>query len=363
MPKVSVIIPTYNRGNFIVAAIESVLAQNYRDFEIIVVDDGSTDNTQLQLKPFKEKLNNGRIRYFYQPNQGIACARNTGIRCSQGEYIAFLDSDDLWLGDKLKIQTEILDGNPAIGLTYASMIIYDEKGNYRGLKPSKVSGTNFQELIEWGGHYPTSTIMLRKDCFKRVGLFDENFARLEDFDMWLRISRLYRIFPVIDQPLGIYRWHDNNSIFDEQIVYESQIKLYQKIFNQFPDAPAKVVKQKLAKNQYLLSKFHFKERNYVKASQHLQQALINNPHVGKGFWKKDDRWDKKITKSLKPYTFIALCWGKRIFSDSSNKEKEHLHICLLNHSFHKQIGGIETYTCRMAKAFAKRGHTVRYKNS
>ena len=368
MPKVSVIIPTYNRGNFILSAIESVLAQNYRNFEIIVVDDGSTDDTQIQLKKFTDK-----IKYFYQPNQGISSARNTGIRFAQGEYIAFLDSDDLWLGDKLMIQTQILDSDPSLALTYASMLIFDEKGHYHGRKPSKISGSNFQELIEKGGHFPTSTVMIRKRCFKRAGLFDENLSLLEDFDMWLRISRLYRIGPIVEQPLGIYRWHEYNIILDEQNMYESQIKLYQKILKQFPDAPVRTVKQKLARNQYLLSKIYFNEHNYKKAAEHLHHALINNPYLGKEFLEKDDNLGIKIFKLFKPYAFTVLCFFPKFFSRFERLEtsgnyaavskknqlsKEHLNICLLNRSFHKKVGGIETYTYRMAKALARRGHHV-----
>src|SRR5690349_3602213 len=109
MPKVSVIIPTYNRAQFIARAVDSVLEQTYKDFEIIVIDDGSSDNTQEILKAYE-----GKIRYVYQQNKGISAARNRGIQEAKGEYIAFLDSDDVWKPEKLSVQVAILDVNPHV---------------------------------------------------------------------------------------------------------------------------------------------------------------------------------------------------------------------------------------------------------
>ena len=131
MSKVSVIIPTYNREKLISRAIESVLAQVYPVYEIIVVDDGSTDATKSVLAPF-----NGKIKYIYQKNAGIAEARNRGIKESSGEYIAFLDSDDYWAPEKLAEQVKVLDANPQVGIVFAPMPIVNEKGEILGRKPA-----------------------------------------------------------------------------------------------------------------------------------------------------------------------------------------------------------------------------------
>ena len=124
MPKVSVIIPTYNRSKYVTKAIDSVLAQTYRDFEIIVVDDGSTDNTKEVLKPYTD-----RIKYLYQENTGVSAARNAGIRAAGGQWIAFLDSDDEWLPEKLSIQMDYLSRHNEIVafITNVKFILPDNK--------------------------------------------------------------------------------------------------------------------------------------------------------------------------------------------------------------------------------------------
>ena len=315
MPKVSVIIPTYNRGNFIVSTIESVLSQSYRDFEVIVVDDGSTDDTRAQLEKF-----NHQIKYLYQQNQGVSATRNTGIRLAQGEYIAFLDSDDLWLADKLMIQTQILDNDPGIGLTYSRVVIQDENGIVRGMKPQKPSGSNFQELLEQGGDYPTSTVMVKKICFNQAGLFDEQFSILEDFDMWLRISRNYRTFAFTEKPLAIYRRHSENSILDELKVYEFQVKLYQKILANFPDTIRSAVPRKLAKNQYLLAKVQFERHHYFQAFNNLARTLKISPGVGMFFWTKQETPVGKIMKIIKPYLFLGWCFFKQLLNYSERSK-------------------------------------------
>ena len=121
MPEISVIIPTYNYANYVRDAVESVLNQSYKEFEIIVVDDGSTDGTKKVLEPLKN-----RIRYIYQENRGLPSAYNTGIKASKGEYIAFLDSDDLWLPEKLKLQKKYFDDNPAVGMVICNGYLFND---------------------------------------------------------------------------------------------------------------------------------------------------------------------------------------------------------------------------------------------
>jgi len=172
MSKVSVIIPTYNCVNYLLSAMESVFAQTYQDFEVIVVDDGSTDGTREVLSPYTDK-----IKYIYQENRGVSSARNRGVRESVGEYIAFLDADDVWVGeDKLSIQVDVLERNEKVGLVYGKMAMVDSSGKQYGIKPEKTVGPTFKELIETGGHIPTSTVLVRKKCFEKAGYFDESFT-------------------------------------------------------------------------------------------------------------------------------------------------------------------------------------------
>jgi len=190
LPKVSVVIPTYNSAPYIAKTLESVFVQTYKDYEVIIVDDGSTDDTREVLKPFLH-----RIRYIYQDNRGPAAARNMGIRLAEGEYIAFLDSDDRWLPEKLRLQVEHLTSNPEVGLVYTDIGIIESGPravNYA--KVRKHSGFVFWELL--GTNFiPTTTVMVRRECFEKLGPLDESpiVQGAEDYDVWLRIARHYKI--------------------------------------------------------------------------------------------------------------------------------------------------------------------------
>ena len=208
-PTVSVIIPTYNRANLVDKAIKSVLSQTYQDFEIIVIDDGSTDNTEEIIRGFKDK----RVKYIkkYKKNRGISATRNIGIKVARGKYIASLDSDDEWLPDKLDKQIKILqDGPPELGVVYSNSCYIDESGkNMNKLpKPKKLEGYIYEDLL--GGNYvgTPSTVLIRKECFQQVGLFDDLLNAQADWDMWIRIAKYYR-FALIKTPLVRYRLHSN----------------------------------------------------------------------------------------------------------------------------------------------------------
>jgi len=206
-PMLSVIIPTYNRAHLISRAIKSVLNQTYQDFEIIVIDDGSTDNTEEIVKDFTDF----RIHYIYHKyNQGVSAARNTGIKASRGEYIALLDSDDEWLPEKLSKQIKVLQSeSPEVGAVYSNLCYIDENGKSTNklLNPKK-EGYIYEDLFAGNCVGPPSTLLIRKECFNRVGLFDNLLNAQEDWDMWIRIAKYYR-FALIKIPLVKYRLHSN----------------------------------------------------------------------------------------------------------------------------------------------------------
>ena len=207
-PTVSVIIPTYNRAHLVGKAIKSVLNQTYQDFEIIVIDDGSTDNTEETVKSF----NNFKIRYIcHTNNQGVSVARNTGIRASRGKYIALLDSDDEWLPEKLDKQIKVLKSEfPEAGVVYSNVLYIDESGkNMKKLgNPKKVEGHIYEDLLVRNYVGTSSTLLVKKECFNRVGLFDGLLKAQNDWDMWIRIAKYYR-FALIKIPLVKYRFHSN----------------------------------------------------------------------------------------------------------------------------------------------------------
>jgi GT2 family glycosyltransferase len=198
-PTVSVIIPTYNRWPMVGAAVDSVLAQSYREFEVIVVDDGSTDETATEL----EKLGS-RVRYVYQERRGVSAARNLGVRHSRGRLIAFLDSDDLWQRDKLKIQAHFMQSLLEVQICQTDEIWLrcGVRVNPR-IKHRKPSGDIFEESLALCLVSP-SAVMLTRELFDRSGGFDESLPVCEDYDLWLRIARYYAV-PLVEQRLVIKR--------------------------------------------------------------------------------------------------------------------------------------------------------------
>ncbi len=197
VPSVSVIVPTYNRWPSVVAAVDSVLAQSYRDFELIVVDDGSSDGSAAELAKFA-----GQLRYFHQEHRGVSAARNLGARQSRGRLIAFLDSDDLWQPDKLKIQVGFLEDHPDVRIcqTDEVWIRHGVRVNPK-LKHRKPSGDIFAQSLELCLVSP-SAVMMTRELFDRSGGFDESLPVCEDYDLWLRIARDYPV-ALIEQPLVV----------------------------------------------------------------------------------------------------------------------------------------------------------------
>ena len=312
MPKVSVIIPTYNREKFVARAIQSVLDQTYQDYEIIVIDDGSKDNTKDALKPFDHK-----IRYFFQENSGISRARNRGIQESVGEYIAFLDSDDRWIPEKLAIQVEILDQNKNVGIVYSKMIILDEQGNPCGFKPEEKTGKNFLELMEIRGDIATSTVITRKECFEKVGKFDLDLPPMEDFDMWLRIAKFYEVYEVEDATFAYYYEHKQQETSNTHKVYGGLVKLEAKILDMSKDAPRRIqnkVKRRLCMHQYTLSRICYKEGKPSESFSHVLKSIARNPLVGLSFCKDNESIPGAMVKFFKPYGFLVVCFLKKTFS-------------------------------------------------
>jgi GT2 family glycosyltransferase len=199
MPKVSVIIPTYNRYKFLSEAIESVLNQQYQDYELIVVDDGSTDDTAQIAQKY-----NSKISYIYQENRGVSAARNRGLACSSGEYLCFLDSDDVWQPGKLKTQVEFMERHLEYQISYTDEVwIRNGVRVNQRRKHRKYGGWILPYCLPLCIISPSS-VMIKRGLFDVVGKFDESLPACEDYDLWLRIARDYPI-GFIEQPLIIKR--------------------------------------------------------------------------------------------------------------------------------------------------------------
>ncbi len=271
---VSVIIPTYNSSDFVSKAIDSVLDQSYDDYEIIVVDDGSTDNTREILEKYK-----GIIKYVYQDNGGPAKARNTGIKMAKGSYIAFLDSDDLWLPDKLKKQFDFFNENPQYHLVYTDMahaingeIIYKsylKERNYKHIS----SGYIYENLLRECFIF-TPTVMMKKECIDNIGFFNEKLRISEDHDLWLRIADKYQI-GFLDEALTIRNRHESNLTSDRYLYISSGIKMMEGIYdkNKGNKVRRKIIDEELGNRYFLLGYYFFDLGQYNKARSSLLKSL------------------------------------------------------------------------------------------
>ena len=196
-PLISIIIPTFNRKKWIKTAIDSVLNQSYNNFELFVIDDGSDDNTKEIISGYGKKIN-----YIYQPNQGVSAARNLGIKQAKGEYITFLDSDDLWKKDKLKIQKNLLISHPEIKINYTGEIWIRNNVRVNPKKAhQKYSGWIYKQCLALC-FISASSVMIHREIFSNIGLFDEKLQICEDYDLWLRICNKYPV-TCIEKPLMI----------------------------------------------------------------------------------------------------------------------------------------------------------------
>ena len=221
---VAVVIPTYNRYEFTKRAIESVLAQSYEVAEIIVVDDGSTDETYR----LKDEFN---LKYIYQKNSGVSCARNVGIKNSTCRWIAFLDSDDEWVSDKLEKQVAFHKQNLDVKFSYTDEIwIRDNKQINIPKKFKKFGGDIFDKSLEYCNIAPSSVLVL-KDVLDEVGLFDESLEVCEDFDLWLKILLKYEV-GLVDEPLiKKYAGHNDQLSFKHWGMDRFRVKSLEKFLD------------------------------------------------------------------------------------------------------------------------------------
>jgi glycosyltransferase involved in cell wall biosynthesis len=229
MPKVSTIIPAYNSMLYLPETLNSVLRQSFSDFEVLIIDDGSSDH----LKEWASQLTDPRVKLISQPNQGASVARNTGITNAQGEYIAFLDADDLWERTKLEKQIQCFENNPSVGLVHTWTTMISEKSKPTGgILASTSEGEVWEQLLEHNT-VACCSVMVRRSCFEKVGMFDQSLRSAEDWDMWIRIARQYR-FAVIRQPLAQYRMIPTSKSKNCQLVEQSLMRIIEKNFQAAP---------------------------------------------------------------------------------------------------------------------------------
>jgi glycosyltransferase involved in cell wall biosynthesis len=228
-PKVSVIIPTYNHAQYVVETIQSVLKQSFRDFEVIVVNDGSSDQTENVLKPY---IDAGLIHYVRQENQGVAIARNHGLALAVGGYIAFLDDDDLWPPDKLEWQVEFLDHSDAVligGGCYSNES--EDPDLLAGADP--VRPLQDRDLFRRNPFSSPGQTLLRRSAMEQVGGFDPEIWGADDLDLWMRLLSAGPLF-ISRKPALFYRLHQHNASSDAIKMATNLEKVFAKNLMLFP---------------------------------------------------------------------------------------------------------------------------------
>jgi glycosyltransferase involved in cell wall biosynthesis len=237
---VSIIIPSYNAAAYVKYAVDSALAQTYKNCEVIVVDDGSTDNTRQVLAPY---IDSGKIKYIYHENKGLAGARNTGIKNSSGEYIALLDADDIFLPEKIAEQVRVLEENTDFGVCYSDLIHFSdsEPRKFYHHRYKYPSGNIFEPLLHKQFINPL-TVMARREVFEQCGYFNESLRRSEDWDLWLRWAHAGVKFYYLDKPLAYYRVRsigNLSSLESEPAMKEKNLEIFTNLGESLDEAERK----------------------------------------------------------------------------------------------------------------------------
>lgn len=317
MELVSVIMPTYNRAALIGDAIQSVLDQTYDRLDLLLIDDGSTDNTENIISQF----NDPRLKYVRQENKGAAAARNHGLALRTGAYVAFIDSDDIWFPEKLELEIEVMKTLPEVGVVCSDFSSIDEAGNsershlrsyfsvlndyglryedvFNNILAKELARLDKAEKVYWGDIYETmlfgniiltSTSLFRKEVFDKVGYFDTKYVTLEDYDFFLKVAK---IFPValIDKPLIRYRYNSiqlSGELFFGRLC-ENLIEIFKKNIESIRGSnlyKANKVKIRRRLGAYFAQYgyYYFAQENTTAAAKHCFQSIKLNPTLYRSY--------------------------------------------------------------------------------
>lgn len=276
--------PSFNADAYIAGAIESVLAQTFKDHELIIVDDGSNDDTRRVVESYAQGYPQ-QVIYIHQENKGCAGARNTGVRAAKGEYIAILDADDQWLPERLAEGLKVIEADPRIGLVHAKSMRISNEGKELGVVKRDVKllsehdDNMFERIFLRQVNISCPTVLLRKKCFDELGLFDENLSRLgcEDREMWLRVAQRCRVV-YIDQVLAFYRLSNTSMSKASEKMFKAHTYVIEKFAQQgaakaLKDKAYAVVYRNRGDESLLIGDFERSKESYLKAIQHDKWAI------------------------------------------------------------------------------------------
>lgn len=304
---VSVIIPTYNRPEYVRKAVESVMAQTFQDWELILVDDGSIDGTNEVLQSYVRQ--DRRIRALRQANGGTAAARNAGLREASGRYAAFLDDDDEWLPQMLAVEVAFMESHPEIGLCYSRLQILREvngKIDDSTVFP-KVMGTGFPDLLTRCLIMP-STAIIRRSCLTEVGGFDPAYALQDDFDLWLRFVQRFKI-AALDRVLARTK---KDGRFQESHRLAGSLKSAIHVVSNLKLLPdferyERLRMRHIGKLYYTLGREHFVTREFLSAARCFARGLWGDPFVALKFMHPGQGGVRRIWQIAKSYAAVPIC--------------------------------------------------------
>ncbi len=274
-PFVSVVVPCYNAESFISETIQSVLAQTYSSWELIIVDDGSRDDSAKIIQSFQDE----RIRYFYQENAGVSCARNTGIAQARGKYIAFLDADDLYLPENLEKKVNFLENHPGCVLVHSDVIDFDSATGKPLAITSGTAGKVLNDLLEMSKTvvYSPTSVMLRRAIMEQHEGFDPNLSTSADWEMWVQMARRGD-FGRVAEPLVKYRLHSAQMHQNIPRMEQDMRYAFEKLRKEQVFQSKAHYRYCLARLSLILSACYLKDaRNYGKFLQFFGKSLFNHP--------------------------------------------------------------------------------------
>lgn len=277
MDKVSVIMPVYNRERFIATAIESVLSQTYDNFELIIVDDGSSDNSVSIAQRYRT-LYPKKIQIIEQINQGPSIARNNAVKIATGSLLAFIDSDDFWARDKLELQTHIFKSHCNSIFTYTGYYIVNEDGDIiKEILPNiRLQGFIYDQLWKVENQISGGTILVHKNIFQSIGGFDENLRGAENLDLRIRLSRLGKVY-FVNKCLYYYRRHNFNLTTETTAMNDAWLMLINKHFNRDSEYDKHLYRHVISKYYHDIGVNNFSKMRLYDAIPYFFRAIIKNP--------------------------------------------------------------------------------------
>lgn len=298
MPKVSIVLTTFNRCHLLKQAIESVFRQTFQDWELIIMDDGSTDETKQVIEAY---AHDSRIRYVFHSNQGISFSRAKGTQLATSPYVAFLDDDDVYHPKKLEFQVDYLEKNQMVGLVYSYVHMLDQNDQFLMRWPVRPAQT-FMELLH-DNTIPTNAGLIRKECFERLGTFRSDFKGSDDYEMWLRIAKNDRI-DFLPMMAGIYRVHGQSMSNNKRKRCSNDVLVFQTVMQYgLSRVERKKVFQRVIELTYTKGSDALTSKNYSDAifyfSQALRFSMVIGLHISWG------RYSNLSYQLLRPYAALA----------------------------------------------------------